>query len=453
MLDQRAAEGVDRVFAAPWPAMPDGGRGRRRVRALLVCVTVAAFFHWRVLDSIGSGVPAAPREPAVTPLSTRTIAAPVPSGPAAPVTEAAGAEDIPAVVTVSTVDAAATPREATAAPIAIVARPSATSDGARGARPRRPAAADGAEGTRATVDLAARASNAARASTVEGETPIGPAAQATPSETPIGLAAQATLSEASLALALAAPAPSASAAEAPRSERAPAPMASVETFLAGSEPPPLYRTRLPPSATLHYQVRRGMFSGTGDIRWQPSGQSYRICARGAHRRPDPAAPDERGRDRRARSATDALSRSAGTPRRAGGQLPPRRRPHHLFRHQCRVAAPAGQPGPAQLDDPDRRHRRRATGTPRRRAAGDHGRRRRARRRRRLDAALHRPRHVETAWGTVHAIKLVRDGRSTVRHARRVWLDPARGYLPVRATLRNTPSPRSTTCCWNGIDRA
>lgn len=440
MLDQRAAEGVDRVFAAPWPAMPDGGRGRRRVRALLVCVTVAAFFHWRVLDSIGSGVPAAPREPAVTPLSTRTIAAPVPSGPAAPVTEAAGAEDIPAVVTVSTVDAAATPREATAAPIAIVARPSATSDGARGARPRRPAAADGAEGTRATVDLAARASNAARASTVEGETPIGPAAQATPSETPIGLAAQATLSEASLALALAAPAPSASAAEAPRSERAPAPMASVETFLAGSEPPPLYRTRLPPAATLHYQVRRGMFSGTGDIRWQPSGQSYRIAleARIAGltllRQTSEGEIDAHGLrptrflDQRARRAAQAANfrRDVGRISYSGTNVEwpllqgsqdrlswmiqiagiAAAQPERLVAGAQVIMVVAGARGDADV------WTLRCTG----------------------------PDTLETAWGTVHAIRLVRDGRSTYDTRAEVWLDPERGYLPARATLGNSTSP-------------
>ena len=35
----------------------------------------------------------------------------------------------------------------------------------------------------------------------------------------------------------------------------------------GEEPPPVYRTQLPPSVTLHYQVRRGVLRGTGTIRW------------------------------------------------------------------------------------------------------------------------------------------------------------------------------------------
>ena len=46
---------------------------------------------------------------------------------------------------------------------------------------------------------------------------------------------------------------------------------------AGDEPPPLYRTQLPPSATLHYQVRRGSLRGIGQIRWVAAGDRYRLA--------------------------------------------------------------------------------------------------------------------------------------------------------------------------------
>ncbi len=44
--------------------------------------------------------------------------------------------------------------------------------------------------------------------------------------------------------------------------------------------------------------------------------------------------------------------------------------------------------------------------------------------------------VETAAGTVAAIKLVRDDRSGYDSGYEIWLDPAHAYLPVHATQRN-----------------
>ena len=45
--------------------------------------------------------------------------------------------------------------------------------------------------------------------------------------------------------------------------------------------------------------------------------------------------------------------------------------------------------------------------------------------------------LETAWGTVHAIKLVREGRSPSDTGAEIWLDPERAYLPARAALLNS----------------
>ena len=51
--------------------------------------------------------------------------------------------------------------------------------------------------------------------------------------------------------------------EAPSSAGEPPFGARPPLLAAGDEPPPLYRTQLPPSVTLHYQVRRGFLRGTG----------------------------------------------------------------------------------------------------------------------------------------------------------------------------------------------
>lgn len=37
---------------------------------------------------------------------------------------------------------------------------------------------------------------------------------------------------------------------------------------------PVYRTQIPPAATLDYEIRRGMLSGTGALSWRPDGARY-----------------------------------------------------------------------------------------------------------------------------------------------------------------------------------
>jgi hypothetical protein len=39
-------------------------------------------------------------------------------------------------------------------------------------------------------------------------------------------------------------------------------------------PPPTYRTVLPPPATLRYDMRWGMLSGSGELTWKPAGEHY-----------------------------------------------------------------------------------------------------------------------------------------------------------------------------------
>jgi hypothetical protein len=44
-----------------------------------------------------------------------------------------------------------------------------------------------------------------------------------------------------------------------------------DTAVAGGSAPPLYATRLPGPAQLHFQLRRGAHHGQADLRWQPAG--------------------------------------------------------------------------------------------------------------------------------------------------------------------------------------
>jgi hypothetical protein len=50
---------------------------------------------------------------------------------------------------------------------------------------------------------------------------------------------------------------------------------------SADEPPPTYRTRMPPPATLRYQLRRGMFSGSGELIWKPAGDRYELRLEGS----------------------------------------------------------------------------------------------------------------------------------------------------------------------------
>lgn len=92
-----------------------------------------------------------------------------------------------------------------------------------------------------------------------------------------------------------APAPERSAAAGPAPAQAVAPAhvdaepeaplqlaAAVERVpLAAGDPPPTYRTRLPPAAALRYELRRGSLSGQGVLRWQPGADGYELTMEGS----------------------------------------------------------------------------------------------------------------------------------------------------------------------------
>jgi len=43
---------------------------------------------------------------------------------------------------------------------------------------------------------------------------------------------------------------------------------------------PVYRTQMPPAMTLHYDMRRGALSGTGDLEWRPTAKGYQARLQG-----------------------------------------------------------------------------------------------------------------------------------------------------------------------------
>lgn len=56
--------------------------------------------------------------------------------------------------------------------------------------------------------------------------------------------------------------------------------AAVEPAPAAG-PPPTYRTRLPPTTELHYELRRGAVTGDGLLRWQRNGEGYELTMEGS----------------------------------------------------------------------------------------------------------------------------------------------------------------------------
>jgi len=208
---------------------------------------------------------------------------------------------------------------------------------------------------------------------------------------------------------------------------------------------------LPPAATLHYQVRRGFLRGDGEIRWQPAGDTYRVVleARIAGLtllvQTSEGAIDGNGLaplrflDQRARRAAQAanFNRDSGritfsgttaeAPLVAGAQD----RLSWMIQLAGIVAA-----DPALLHEGSRITMA---------VVGARG-----------DAGIWSLRYVgeetvETASGSVSAVKLVREGRTANDTTAEIWLDPARSYLPAHATLRNASGASEYDLLFDRID--
>ena len=212
--------------------------------------------------------------------------------------------------------------------------------------------------------------------------------------------------------------------------------ASATLLAAGEQPPPTYRTALPPAVTLRYEVRRGFFRGSGEIRWQPVGDRYELhldarlagitllsqTSQGAIG----AIGLEPGRflDQRARRAAQAANfkRDSATITFSG----PTTEWPLLAGTQDRLSWMMQLVGIVAAD-PERATEGATISMV---LVGARG-----------EAAVRTLRYAgrdnaETAFGSVPALKFVVAGRSAYDTSYEIWLDPARGFLPVHATARN-----------------
>ncbi len=360
---------------------------------------MALGLHGVFLGQVGSLTSGAPPDAKTGPMSVRTIEA-------EPAQEPAGA--VP---------------EPVAEPVAVAPPPPAPKPRVV-RRPREPAQAVAKHnappeeaGTGSEASASASAAEAA-ASATEVSTP----AEAPPVEvaqTPVEAPASAPIA------ASAEPASAAASAAAP------------SLLAAGEQPPPTYRTKLPPSATLRYQVRRGFLRGTGEIRWRLDDAAYRLVleARIAGLtlliQTSEGGIDATGLapvrflDQRARRPAQAANfrRDAGTITFSG----PGVEWPLLAGSQDRLSWMIQLAGIAAAEPELLVEGGRITMV----VVGARG-----------EASVWTLRYVgrenvETARGTVNAVKLVRDGRSAYDTSAEIWLDPERDYFPAHATLRNS----------------
>jgi hypothetical protein len=230
----------------------------------------------------------------------------------------------------------------------------------------------------------------------------------------------------------------------------PAPMPSVQ--LAAAAPAeaapasaedgaiPLYRTQLPPAATLRYDVSRGLLHGSGELVWRPQGSAYTlklefklagvtILSQASTGGIDAAgiAP-LRFTDQRARRGTTAANfqrdkdKGAGKITYSGSQsefaLWPGAQDRLSWMPQLAAIASA-EP---QLGVPGARIVMQVTGS-------------------RGDAGLWvfrciGPEAIDARGGAIDTIKFVREPREAYDTTVQVWLDPKQHHLPVRATQKS-----------------
>ena len=373
----------------------------RRRRALALLVLLAVLVHVAFVGGIGSLSIGASEPPTAPVVAVRTIEAAPP------------AEAVAALPTrPETAPEPATQAPPRAAPVAVP--------------PKRPRAL-----REPSRQQALTSTNAAEVPSRDVDPAEAAAEAASGSASAVSIAA--------VVPAAAAPPVSTTSAASVASEPAPAAPASAPQSLlaAGEEPPPTYRPLLPPPMRLLYEVRRGFLRGTGEIRWQPDGERYslvlqaRIAGVTLMTQSSEGAIDAGGLepqrfvDQRARRGAQAANfrRDTGVVSYSGPQtqwaLLPGAQDGLSWMIQLAGIVAAE---PQLLTDGGR-----VTMV----VVGARG-----------DASVWTLRYageenVETATGTVHAVKLVREARSVSDAGAEIWLDPAHGYLPAHATRRNS----------------
>ena len=381
-----------------------------RRRAFFLVGTLVFLLHAVLLGAANQASIGISREPSIgAPMAVRTVEAPAepalaePLTPAEPAPEAAPA---PARGKAPRPRAPRAPRAPSLAPAATPVEASARLAESASAPASAPASEPAAVLAAASApDLPEPAASEPAAARTESEPASSPAlAQAEPS-----------LSEAASAVGRA---------------------ASASFLAAGEQPPPTYRTVLPAPVTLRYEVRRGFFRGTGEIRWQPVGDRYElhldarlagITLLSQTSQGETTAiglAPERFLDQRVRRAAQAANfkRDSGTITFSG----PSTEWPLLAGTQDRLSWMIQLVGIVAAD-PDRATEGATISMV---LVGARG-----------EASVRTLRYAgresaETASGSVPALKFVVAGRSAYDTSYEIWLDPARAYLPVHATARN-----------------
>jgi len=408
MLDRSAAQTADRTpVAQREPLRPPGAHRRRRALALLAAVALA--LHAALLGQVGGG--ADMRQPGPVSMAIRAIASELPT---------ARSEEPLATPALSIAPSAAVPPVTPVLPAA-AALPSAPPPKVRSARRAR-------EPSRTTEGLRASPTNEASTGSADREAAAMAAEALTLTESqPDGVPIQGEVPASSLV----------SVDTAALATVAPAGALAPTLPGAGEQPPPLYRTRLPPAATLRYEVRRAFLRGDGEIRWQPAGGEYRLVlearlagvtlllqtSEGALG-PEGLAP-RRFLDQRGRRAAQAANfvRASGKITFSGSAVEWPLLPGSQDRLSWMIQLAGIAAGQPEL--------LREGGHISMAVVGARG-----------DAAVWTLRvagreDVAAVRARVHAVKLVRDPRSEHDTSAEIWLDPERSYFPVRAILRNS----------------
>jgi hypothetical protein len=213
----------------------------------------------------------------------------------------------------------------------------------------------------------------------------------------------------------------------------------VAEAVAGDEPIPHYRTRLPPATTLRFEMQRGVLRGVGDLAWRPQGDRYelrfeasvgglpvltQVSAGGFDA--EGVAP-ERFTDQRLRRGTSAANfqRAPGKITFSGPSTEFALRAGAQDRLSWMVQLGAIVAAEPQLGV--------AGAKVAMYVVGSHG-----------DAGVWVFRcagleDVPTGAGSVAAIKFVREPREAYDTTVQVWLDPHRHDLPVRAVQKSGPN--------------
>ena len=222
----------------------------------------------------------------------------------------------------------------------------------------------------------------------------------------------------------------------PETASAPAPAASATFLAAGEQPPPTYKAALPAPVTLRYEVRRGFFRGTGEIRWQPAGDHYELhldarlagitlLSQTSQGVIGPVGIEPaRFLDQRARRTAQAANfkRDSSTITFSGPAI----EWPLLAGTQDRLSWMIQLVGIVAAD-PERATDGATISMVLVGARGEAG----------VRTLRYAGRdNAETAAGPVPALKFIVAGRSADDSTYEIWLDPARGYLPVHATARN-----------------